>query len=62
MGKMFDIDALVRNAGLSRAQVRALVREVRREFPDDELLRELHVVRAIMHQKQLGREQITVKT
>jgi len=55
MGNMFDLEALARNVGLSRAKARALMTEVRKEFPEDELLFELHVVRAIMHEKDLHR-------
>jgi hypothetical protein len=59
MNKLFNVDELVKNSGLPKARVQALLREIRNEFPDDELLRELHVVRAIMHEKDLYREQLT---
>ena len=62
MGNLFDLEALARNVGLSRAKARALITEVRKEFPEDELLFELHVVRAIMHEKDLHREQVTAQT
>ena len=62
MSNMFDLDAVARSAGLSKAKVRALIREVRKEFPEDELLLELHVVRAIMHEKDLQPQQVTART
>jgi hypothetical protein len=55
MNKLFDLDELIRNSGLPKAKVRALLKETRKEFPDDELLWELHVVRALMHEKGLER-------
>lgn len=61
MSNMFDLDAVARNAGLSKAKVRALIREVRKEFPEDELLLELHVVRAMMHEKDLQPQQVTAQ-
>lgn len=61
MNKLFDLDGLARNSGLPKARVRALLKEVRREFPDDELLWELHVVRAIMHEKGLHPPQLTTQ-
>jgi len=59
---MFDLEALAKNLGLSRAKARALITEARKEFPEDELLFELHAVRAIMHEKGLYREQVTAQT
>jgi len=61
MNKLFNLDELVKNSGLPKARVRVLLREIRNEFPDDELLRELHAVRAIMHEKNLHREQLTAQ-
>jgi hypothetical protein len=55
MNKLFDLDELIRNSGLPKAKVRTLLKETRKEFPDDELLWELHVVRALMHEKGLQR-------
>ena len=61
MNEIFDVEALARNSGLSKARLRALLKESRKEFPDDELLLELHVARAIMHEKSLYREQLTAQ-
>lgn len=62
MGKMFDLEALARNVGLSRAKARVLATKARKEFPEDDLLFELHVVRAILHERSLHREQVTAQT
>ncbi len=61
MSRLFDLDELVKNSGLPKARVRALLKEMKREFPDDKLLWELHVVRAIMHEKALQRQQLTAQ-
>jgi hypothetical protein len=61
LGRLFDLEVLVKNSGLPKARVQALLSEIRKEFPDDELLRELHVVRAIMHEKGLYREQVAAQ-
>jgi len=58
MNKLFDLDELMKNSGLPKAKVQALMKEIRREFPDDEMLRELHMLRAIMHEKSLFKEQV----
>ncbi len=45
---MFDIKKAAKEYGLSREQIAKIKREVRQEFPRDEVLYELHVIRAIM--------------
>ena len=62
MNKLFDLDELAKNSGLPKAKVRVLLKEIRKEFPDDEFLWELHVFRAIMHEKNLYRQQVTAQT
>lgn len=59
MNEIFDLETLARNSGLSKARLRSLFKEIRKEFPGDELLLELHMARAIMHEKGLYREQLT---
>ncbi|OFX15981.1 hypothetical protein A3K71_05935 [archaeon RBG_16_50_20] len=61
MNRIFDIESLLANSGLSKGKVRALTREVVKEFPGDELMQELHVVRAIMHEKGLRHEHVTAQ-
>jgi hypothetical protein len=61
MKRLFDLEALAKKSGLPRSRLLSLLKEVRREFPDDELLLELHVARAIMREKRLYREQLTAQ-
>ena len=58
---MFDIERLAKDSGLPKARVQALLKETKTEFPDDDLLRELHVVRAIMHEKALYHEPVSAQ-
>jgi len=45
---MFDIKRVAKEYGLSQEQVEEIKRDIRCEFPKDELMYELHVIRAIM--------------
>jgi hypothetical protein len=51
MSQMFDIDRAIRESGLPKELVDDLVREVREEFPDEELMFELHVIRALQSEQ-----------
>ncbi len=44
----FDFENAAREAGISAGQLRQLCEAMRREFPGDEMMRELHVLRACM--------------
>jgi len=44
---MFDIDKAIKDSDLSKAEVFRLQREVRKDYPDDPLLFELHMIRAL---------------
>ena len=44
--KYFDYEEAARDAGLDAEQLQALCRLVREEFPGDEMMFELHVLRA----------------
>lgn len=44
----FDFEKVARQAGISAAQLKQLCEAMHREFPSDEMLRELHVLRACM--------------
>jgi len=46
--RMFDYARAAQEAGLSEAQLGELCRLVREEFPHDEMMYELHVLRACM--------------
>lgn len=44
---LFDIEKLLKNSKLSDKQKENLLKELREEFPQDEMLFELHLIRAI---------------
>jgi hypothetical protein len=44
----FDYGKVAREAGLTDDQLRQLERVMRREFPRDQMMFELHVLRAVM--------------
>jgi hypothetical protein len=46
--RMFDYEKAAQAAGLSQGQLEELCRLVREEFPHDEMMYELHVLRACM--------------
>lgn len=47
MEQMFDYEALAIQYGINQKDLDRLVDEVRKEFPDDEMMFELHVVRVL---------------
>ena len=46
--RYFDYEAVARQAGISEHDLAAICDSMRREFPDDEMMWELHVLRACM--------------
>ena len=42
----FDYQSMAAEAGITPAQLAQIVERVRRDFPGDQMLRELHVLRA----------------
>jgi hypothetical protein len=46
--RYFDFKGAAREAGLSAAQVRALCKRIREDFPSDTMMFELHVLRACL--------------
>ena len=53
---IFDIKKAIKESGLSKREVKHLLAEVKKEFPDDQLMYELHVIRAL--QRMSKREKI----
>jgi len=51
MSYMFDIDKIARESGLPEEIIGKIRDEVRQEFPKDEMMYELHVMRAIESEK-----------
>jgi hypothetical protein len=46
--KYFDYESVARDAGISSDDLNLLCQHVRSEFPSDEMMYELHVLRACM--------------
>lgn len=46
--KFFDFEAVAKQAGISDEDVSKIVEVVRVEFPQDDMMRELHILRACM--------------
>lgn len=46
--RFFDFEKVAREAGISAGQLKQLCEAMRREFPGDEMMCELHVLRACM--------------
>jgi len=44
---MYDIDAAFKNSGLSAEEIEKIKRDVRREFPNDDMMYELHIIRIL---------------
>ena len=47
MGYMIDIEKILKKSGLPQKLVQKIEKEVRQEFPKDEMMYELHLMRAI---------------
>ena len=44
---MYDIEAAYKNSGLTPEEFEKIKSEVRSEFPDDEMMFELHIIRIL---------------
>lgn len=44
---MLDIERILRKKGLTQQQIDLLKAEVRREFPNDDMMYELHLIRLV---------------
>ncbi len=51
MSYMFDIEKIAEESGLADEVIRRIREDVRQEFPKDEMMYELHVMRAIESEK-----------
>ena len=47
MGYMIDIEKILKKSGLPQKLVQKIEKKVRQEFPKDEMMYELHLMRAI---------------
>jgi hypothetical protein len=48
---MFNITKAIKDSGLSRAEAVRLQKEIKKDYPHDSMLYELHVIRALTGQK-----------
>ncbi|MEW5936961.1 MAG: hypothetical protein AB1665_03970 [Candidatus Thermoplasmatota archaeon] len=44
---LYDIERAFKESGLSRREMERLKKKIKKEFPNDEMMYELHVVRAL---------------
>jgi hypothetical protein len=51
MGYMFDVERIANESGLPNEVIDRIKEEVRKEFPKDEMMYELHLMRAIDSEK-----------
>ncbi len=49
---LYDIEILLKELNLSDEEKEKIIREVRMEFPDDEMLFELHLFRTVQYLKK----------
>lgn len=47
MNRLFDLEKVIKESGLSQDKIEQIKQDVREEFPSDEMMWELHVIRAI---------------
>jgi len=45
--RIFAVERLAKEAGLSRRELAQISKRVKEEFPNDQMMQELHIVRAI---------------
>ena len=68
MSTWFDIERTIEETKLPEEMVQSILKEVREEFPDDDMMYELHVIRALQAElrQRLGddawREQVMART
>ena len=55
---MFDINKAVKDSGLSKKEVDHLKKEVKKDYPRDQMLFELHMIRALKARKPAGRRMV----
>lgn len=47
MKTIFDVEKLARESDISKQELAKIWKQVRKEFPNDQLMQELHIVRAV---------------
>lgn len=56
MAEIFDVKRKCKELGLSKDIFETISKEVRSEFPNDEMMFELHLIRALMAYSYQGKE------
>ena len=46
-GRMFDINKAIKRSGLSKKEAAYLEKEIKKDYPHDQMLYELHMIRAL---------------
>ena len=49
---MFNINKVIKDSGLSRAEAISLQKDIKKDYPRDPMLYELHVIRALRTSKK----------
>jgi len=49
---LFDIKKAIKESGLSKKEVQRILKETKKEFPDDQMMYELHVIRALQRPRK----------
>jgi len=48
---MFNINKAIKDSGLSRVEAARLQKEIKKDYPHDSMLYELHIIRALRAEK-----------
>jgi len=56
MAEIFDVERKCKELGISKDIFETLSKEVRSDFPNDEMMFELHLIRALMAYSYQGKE------
>ena len=57
---MFNINKAVKESGLSRAEASRLQKEIKKDYPHDSMLYELHVIRALRATKHVQQKRAKI--
>ena len=49
---IYDVENAFKNAGLSPAEIQRIKRQVRKDFPNDDMMYELHIIRILNAMKK----------
>jgi hypothetical protein len=53
-----NVDELLNELNLSEEEKKKIVQDVRNDFPDDEMLFELHLIRVVHHRREKSSEKL----